>query len=432
MRGTVIVGGGTDVLTSIENLGGTDAADRLAGDANDNRLEGYGGNDLLYTGTGRDQVSGGDGDDRIEVAHHYTRSSLAWDLYLTRDASVISTSGKLADLDLAGSRFTLNGASVAGDYAAKVIELDTSVAGQATAWIGFYDGAVYSKAMQIRFADRVEGGLTATVLNAKYIEGNVLGTDFNWNTHGKLTNVATSHTAGGYGLASMSLYGLPAFDDEKVLVGDAGNDTVDYRDNYLAGAGVGIDASLLRGTVILGGGVDTLIGIENLGGTDAADRLVGDANDNRIEGYGGNDILSGGRGNDILIGGSGNDTYLYSAGDGKDILVDRDAATGNTDMLTLTDIEQTQLWFRHVDNDLQIDVLGTADQIRVKDWYVGGASGADNHIERIHTSDGRTLYNTDVEKLVHAMAAFAPPQAGQTRWSNDQTSNAQVLLAVTH
>ncbi|PLY60942.1 hypothetical protein HBH1_00881 [Herbaspirillum sp. BH-1] len=418
-RGTVIVGGGTDRLISIENLGGTDAADRLTGDANDNRLEGYGGNDRFFTGTGRDQVSGGDGNDRIEVAHHYTRSSLAWDRYLTKNASVISTSGKLADLDLAGSHFILNGASVAGDYAARVIELDTSVAGQATAWIGFYDGAVYSKAMQIRFADRVEGGFTATVLNAKYMEGNVIGTNFNWNSNGKLTNVATSHTAGGYGLASMSLYGLPAFDDDKVLVGDAGNDTVDYRASYLAGAGIGIDASLARGTVILGGGTDTLIGIENLGGTDAADRLVGDAYDNRIEGYGGNDILSGGRGNDILIGGSGNDTYLYSAGDGKDILVDHDKA-GRTDMLMLTDIDRTQLWFRHTGNDLQIDVLGTADQIRVKDWYVGGASGADNHIERIRTADGSTLYDSDVDKLVQAMAAFAPPEASQTRWTTGQ------------
>lgn len=101
-------------------------------------------------------------------------------------------------------------------------------------------------------------------------------------------------------------------------------------------------------------------------------------------------------------------------------------------MLTLTDIDQTQLWFRHLGNDLQIDVLGTADQIVVKDWYVGGVSGADNHIERIRTADGRTLYDSDVDKLVHAMAAFAPPQAGQTRWTNGQASNAQVLLAVTH
>ena len=83
-------------------------------------------------------------------------------------------------------------------------------------------------------------------------------------------------------------------------------------------------------------------------------------------------------------------------------------------------------------NDLQIDVLGTTDQIRVKDWYVGGVSGTDNHIERISTADGMTLYDSDVDKLVHTMAAFAPPSAAQTRWTNDQTRNVQGLLAVTH
>ena len=83
-------------------------------------------------------------------------------------------------------------------------------------------------------------------------------------------------------------------------------------------------------------------------------------------------------------------------------------------------------------NDLQIDVLGTTDQIRVKDWYVGGVSGTDNHIERISTADGMTLYDSDVDKLVHAMAAFAPPAAGQTRWTSGQSSNGQILMTVTH
>jgi len=101
-------------------------------------------------------------------------------------------------------------------------------------------------------------------------------------------------------------------------------------------------------------------------------------------------------------------------------------------MLMLTDIDRTQLWFRHTGNDLQIDVLGTADQIRVKDWYVGGASGSDHHIERIRTAEGYTLYDSDVEKLVQAMASFAPPAATQTEWRSGQSSADQVLLTVTH
>ena len=83
-------------------------------------------------------------------------------------------------------------------------------------------------------------------------------------------------------------------------------------------------------------------------------------------------------------------------------------------------------------NDLQIDVLGGQDQITIKDWYVGGASGSDTHIERIRTAEGYTLYDSDVEKLVQAMASFAPPAATQTEWRSGQSSADQVLLTVTH
>jgi hypothetical protein len=77
-------------------------------------------------------------------------------------------------------------------------------------------------------------------------------------------------------------------------------------------------------------------------------------------------------------------------------------------------------------------VLGTTDQILVKDWYVAGTTGTDNQIERIKTADGLTMYNTDVETFVQAMAAFAPPSAAQTSWTSGQSSNGKVLLAVSH
>lgn len=153
---------------------------------------------------------------------------------------------------------------------------------------------------------------------------------------------------------------------------------------------------------------------------------------NLINGNRGNNTLTGGKGNDTLIGGAGNDTYMFAKGDGQDTVIDTDATAGNTDALQLSGINQTNLWFKHMGNDLQINVMGTTDQILVKDWYVSGPSGTDNQVERIKTADGLTMYNTDVEKFVQAMAAFAPPPAAQTSWFNGQTSNGQVLLAVTH
>jgi Ca2+-binding RTX toxin-like protein len=153
---------------------------------------------------------------------------------------------------------------------------------------------------------------------------------------------------------------------------------------------------------------------------------------NILTGNRGNNVIKGGLGNDTLIGQAGSDTYQFAKGDGQDTLIDNDTSVGSTDVLQLTNINQTNLWFKHVGNDLQISVMGTTDQITVKDWYVGGTSGADSHIERIKTADGFTMYDTDVEQFVQAMNTFAPPTASQTNWTNGQTSNGKVLMTVTH
>ena len=165
---------------------------------------------------------------------------------------------------------------------------------------------------------------------------------------------------------------------------------------------------------------------ENVNGT-------GNDMDNVITGNRANNVLTGGKGNDTLIGQAGNDTYVFNKGDGTDTLIDNDATAGNLDTLQLgAGVNQNNLWLQHVGNNLQISIMGSTDQIIVKDWYLKGTSGADNQIERIKTADGFTMYNTDVEQLVQAMAAFAPPASSTTSWANGATQNGQTLLAVTH
>ena len=176
----------------------------------------------------------------------------------------------------------------------------------------------------------------------------------------------------------------------------------------------------------------------------------GNALDNQVSGNRGNNVLSGGAGNDILVGGAGDDTYVFNRGDGQDTIIENDATPGNTDTLLLNHIDQTNLWFSQLGNDLRMNVMGTADQITVKDWFVTGtpgscgpscissASGSSNPashahtIERIQTADALTLDYGEVNALVQAMASFDPPAAGQTRWTSGQTSHGVTLLAVTH
>nr|WP_233170810.1 calcium-binding protein [Herbaspirillum sp. ASV7] len=159
---------------------------------------------------------------------------------------------------------------------------------------------------------------------------------------------------------------------------------------------------------------------------------VGNELGNVLVGNRGDNVLTGGRGNDLLVGGTGNDTYLFAKGDGQDVVYDHDATKGNIDTFKFSDARQTDLRFSHSGNDLMIKVKGSTDQVTIKDWYLGGASGTDNHIERIKTADGKTLYDTDVEKLVQAMASFSVPSATQTSWPTTPGSNGKVLLTVPH
>jgi Ca2+-binding RTX toxin-like protein len=53
------INAGTDTLTSIENLVGSDFNDTLTGDAGANKLEGGVGNDTLNGGLGNDTLDGG-------------------------------------------------------------------------------------------------------------------------------------------------------------------------------------------------------------------------------------------------------------------------------------------------------------------------------------------------------------------------------------
>ena len=57
-----------DILLSVENLEGTEFADELHGDASDNRLEGRGGDDLLFSGSGVHVFDGGAGEDTVDYS----------------------------------------------------------------------------------------------------------------------------------------------------------------------------------------------------------------------------------------------------------------------------------------------------------------------------------------------------------------------------
>jgi Ca2+-binding RTX toxin-like protein len=134
-------------------------------------------------------------------------------------------------------------------------------------------------------------------------------------------------------------------------------------------------------------GLDSLVvqqGITNMGtalgdkleGNIDVDSLFGLAGDDIIYGYAGRDILIGGLGNDTLYGGINADTYVFSVGDGYDVIeesgdaFDRWFGGGNQDKIILDDVIQiADIQFVHESEDL-IMSYGMGDEVRIKNWYV--------------------------------------------------------------
>ncbi|WP_165322081.1 calcium-binding protein [Rhizorhabdus phycosphaerae] len=143
--------------------------------------------------------------------------------------------------------------------------------------------------------------------------------------------------------------------------GGTGRDEAGYRHET---TGVSVDLRL-QGVAqnTGGGGIDTLMSIEDLVGTSFADTLVGDDGDNKIDGIDGNDFIDGRGGDDdlflysflnatsaTLLGGDGNDiirvfrvdNVTLNGGNGSDIIVagDYDNATvdagSGDDIVTLS------------------------------------------------------------------------------------------------
>ncbi len=69
-------------------------------------------------------------------------------------------------------------------------------------------------------------------------------------------------------------------------------------------------------------GQDTLLNIENIHGSVYNDILIGNAGANVIYGSYGYDTLSGGLGNDVLTGGFGQDLFILAPGEGIDTIAD--------------------------------------------------------------------------------------------------------------
>ncbi len=88
-------------------------------------------------------------------------------------------------------------------------------------------------------------------------------------------------------------------------------------------------------------------------------------------------------------------------------------------------IADQDVWLSRSGNHLQIDLLGDGGRVTVNNWY----AGTQYRIEELQLSDGQKLLHAQVDALVQAMAAFAPPAPGQTTLTPEQQSALAPVIA---
>jgi Ca2+-binding RTX toxin-like protein len=108
-------------------------------------------------------------------------------------------------------------------------------------------------------------------------------------------------------------------------------------------------------------------------GNELDNLLVGSIFHNVLDGKSGSDTLNGGKGADVLMGGTGNDVYVFEKDSGQDTVIETHAEDKG-DTLLMRDLKEwEELAWRREGNDLIVSVVGTSDQITLKDHYLGEA-----------------------------------------------------------
>lgn len=258
--------GGSDTITGVENVTGTDYADTITGDSNNNILLGGNGDDLIEGGAATDTLTGGSGTDTLTYANATSGITINLAISSTQNTGGAGTDSVSGFENLTGSAYNDN---LTGDSAANVIT----------------------------------GG-----------DGNdlVKGAGGNDTLYGGSGTNTLSYSAAAAGV-TVSLASGTASND-----GDGGTDTFSNFEN-ITGSNYAdtLTGDSTANTLSGGAGNDTLYGgsgNDTIGGGDDDDTLVGGDGDDTVTGDSGNDTFISGAGNDTFSGGSGayNDTVDYS------------------------------------------------------------------------------------------------------------------------
>ncbi|SJM35142.1 calcium-binding protein [Mesorhizobium delmotii] len=336
--------GGTDTLVSIGGIAGSNFADTLRGDADDNIIRSFRGNDIVDGRGGNDEAHYTNDTNLISVA-----VNLATGTAVETYANGTSTDTLISIERIRGS---LGNDSLTGDDGNNRIR---GIAGNDT-----IDGGAGRDMTDYSQDARYGGnqGVSVNLVNGTATDGfgntdtlvsieDARGTAFNDNISGdnganqleggdgsdNINGGGGDDTVLGGNGDDLNLIGADGNDfidggpGNDIINGGAGNDTIDgaggnnTADYFDSPTGVTVDLS--AGAASDGfGNTDSLVNFANIAASSHADDLTGSSESNFVEAREGDDTVEGGGGDDDLEGGGGIDTAIYSGNIGDYIITE--------------------------------------------------------------------------------------------------------------
>ncbi len=319
--------GNAETLSGIEDVRGTNAADTITGDGNDNSLTGFngadtlnggGGDDTLSGGAGIDTLNGGDGSDWVnnyrDVFYDGGTQGVVVNLANQTQTDAFGNADIISSIE--NAQGTQLADTLIGDAGSNIFRgqdgNDTINGGDGIDTVQAYAGSTW-EAWQDEATVHVRGtmGWIVNVSNGSGTVRDQFGdTDTITGIERFRATMYVDTFNGGEG--TQYFLGLGGND---TFNGGAGSDWVEYQQDSIYGGVAGVTVNLATGTGTDGfGNTDTYTGIENVNGTANNDTITGNASNNNFVGGLGNDTLSGGLGNDILNGGGGTNTLNGDGG----------------------------------------------------------------------------------------------------------------------
>jgi Ca2+-binding RTX toxin-like protein len=335
--------GETDTLRSIENIGGTSGNDTITGNSQDNVLTGgSGGTDILSGGGGADRLIGGGFTTVNNAIITKAQTTANLDMATAINPALSNAYTLLSDPIITNSttipHATINATAAGGGL--EYYRVDVTAGTTATfdidnssidTWIELVNSSGTVLANNDDSVSDPGSGSNTSFLSFTFVTAGTyyirvgrwtqpsdtvaqpLAAASTYQLHISLSSAAVNAAPlSANNTSSATLNGGEGNDfiqgtfGNDSLTGGNGNDTVSFATAFSNTAtGVTVDLNMQQGAAqnTVAAGTDTLLGFENLIGSQYNDTLTGDANDN---------IIEGGLGNDTLVGGNGNDTASYA------------------------------------------------------------------------------------------------------------------------